>query len=281
MQLRDNAISRPSCLASSFFFSSRLASHFKETTRLSKMKRHVERARLSGQLPVAIENEDSTGCWVSQDRAPVAQTITRGTGIFVSRRNGPHLFGLNYSSSQDDMSVFELVARQKTKKSVWRVVGICEKFLGQKSRTPYRRTSQYKSFLEEIWFSSEKTVETWPYKTVPHRLSYDLFLGKATAIQRWTNDSLISLQSVRDLTWSTSVPAVKRWLARIASWMDVLPGRSFPSFSLCLVELQRHNCIHVSSIAPHPMTFYSTVLYCTIILTFLSSIFYHMYTLPL
>lgn len=29
------------------------------------------------------------------------------------------------------------------------------------------------------------------------------------------------------------------------------------------------------------MTFYSTVLYCTIILAFLSSIFYHMYTLPL
>lgn len=164
------------------------------------------------------------------------------------------------------------------------VVGICEKFLGQKSCTSCRCTPQYKSFLEEIWFSSERTVEAWSYKTVSYRLSYDLFLDKATAVQRWTNDSLIWLQSVRGLTRSASVPAVKRCdrrLARIASRMDLLPGRSFPSFSLCLVELQRHNCIHVSSIAPHPMTFYSTVLYCTIILAFLSSIFYHMYTLPL
>lgn len=175
----------------------------------------------------------------------------------------------------------------ESRHSRWNLWKISRTFLGQKSYTGchvHRWTSRYKSLLEEIWFSSEKTVEAWPYKTVSYRLSYDLFLDKATAIQRWTSDPLISLQSVRDLTWSTSVPAVKRYdrrLARITWWMDVLPGRSFPSFSLCLVELQRHNCIHVSSIAPHPMTFYSTVLYCTIILAFLSSTFYHMYTLPL
>lgn len=244
-------------------------------------------------MTVAIENvaraknEDSTDCRVSQSRAPVADDNTGHRKFRQPLKLSTFVWSQLFFLAR--WRVCFWIGREsedkKERVKVGTVVGICEQFLGQKSCTPYRWTWRYKSFLVEIWFSSEKTVEeAWPYKTVSYRLSYDLFLDKVTAIQRRTSDPLISLQSVRGPTWSTSVPAVKRYdrrLARIAWRMDVLPGRSFPSFSLCSVELQRHNCIHVSSIAPHPMTFYSTVLYCTIILAFLSSIFYHMYTLPL